>query len=184
MPTQRPRYMVTLDDETIKEIEKFQRDNNISTRSKATVTLLEIGMEKVLNEIEQEKQTDAIMSIKNKKIPIFNSIQDYLYKDVPEQVFYIPWTYCKKDLNCFGFLNNKVFKNDNSNIIVFEDIHTIRNNEVGCFRYKDELFFGRYKETDQEYILIESLWDGNTRVITDDQLEVIGVHYCKFSEKL
>ena len=36
MPTEKPRYCITVDDETLKEIDDFRFENRYNSRSKAT----------------------------------------------------------------------------------------------------------------------------------------------------
>lgn len=41
MPTEKPRYCITVDDETLKEIDDFRFENRYNSRSKATLELFE-----------------------------------------------------------------------------------------------------------------------------------------------
>lgn len=45
MPTEKPRYCITVDDETLKEIDDFRFENRYSSRSKATLELIRMGLE-------------------------------------------------------------------------------------------------------------------------------------------
>ena len=45
MPTEKPRYCITVDDETLKEIDNFRFENRYSSRSKATLELIRMGLE-------------------------------------------------------------------------------------------------------------------------------------------
>ena len=46
MPTEKPRYCITVDDETLKEIEDFRFENRYNSRSKATtLELIRMGLE-------------------------------------------------------------------------------------------------------------------------------------------
>lgn len=51
MPTKRPRYTVSVDDDMFQKIEDFRFENRFSTRSEATVELIKRG----LQSLEQEK---------------------------------------------------------------------------------------------------------------------------------
>ena len=54
MSTDRPRYTVSVDDELLQEIEDFQFANRYKTRSSATVELIRLGIQRLLQE-----QTEA-----------------------------------------------------------------------------------------------------------------------------
>ena len=56
MPTEKPRYSITVDDETLKEIDDFRFENRFSSRSKATVELIKMGLEHL--KIDKEEGTD------------------------------------------------------------------------------------------------------------------------------
>ena len=45
MPTEKPRYCITVDDETLKEIDDFRFENRYNSRSKATLELIRMGLE-------------------------------------------------------------------------------------------------------------------------------------------
>ena len=45
MPTEKPRYCITVDDETLKEIDDFRFENRYNSRSKATLELIRMGFE-------------------------------------------------------------------------------------------------------------------------------------------
>ena len=45
MPTEKPRYCITVDDETLKEIDDFRFENRYNSRSKPTLELIRIGLE-------------------------------------------------------------------------------------------------------------------------------------------
>ena len=45
MPTEKPRYCITVDDETLKEIDDFRFENRYNNRSKATLELIRMGLE-------------------------------------------------------------------------------------------------------------------------------------------
>jgi len=54
MPTEKPRYTVIVDDETLKKIDDFRFENRYPSRSAATLELIRLGM-KTLK--DQEKLT-------------------------------------------------------------------------------------------------------------------------------
>ena len=45
MPTEKPRYCITVDVETLKEIDDFRFENRYNSRSKATLELIRMGLE-------------------------------------------------------------------------------------------------------------------------------------------
>ena len=45
MPTEKPRYCITVDDETLKEIDDFRFENRYNSRSKAPLELIRMGLE-------------------------------------------------------------------------------------------------------------------------------------------
>lgn len=45
IPTEKPRYCITVDDETLKEIDDFRFENRYNSRSKATLELIRMGLE-------------------------------------------------------------------------------------------------------------------------------------------
>jgi|GEM_PF-547116 len=47
MPTNKPRFIVTVDDEMFKEIEDYRFDNRFYSRSEATVSLMKLGLEAI-----------------------------------------------------------------------------------------------------------------------------------------
>jgi len=51
MPTEKPRYTITLDKELLKEIDDFRFENRFPNRTQATLELIRIGMET----LEKEK---------------------------------------------------------------------------------------------------------------------------------
>ena len=64
MPTQKPRYCITVDEELLKRIDDFRFENRYVSRSAATLELIRIGIEAVekrQNEVngEQKKNSSA-----------------------------------------------------------------------------------------------------------------------------
>lgn len=54
MPTDKPRIMITLDDELFQKIEDIRYRNRIPSRSQATLQLLELGI-KAMEQAQREK---------------------------------------------------------------------------------------------------------------------------------
>lgn len=44
MATEKPRFCITVDDELMKEIDDFRFQNRFSSRSKATIELIRLGL--------------------------------------------------------------------------------------------------------------------------------------------
>ena len=55
MPTKKPRYMVIVDEELLKEIDDFRFENRYPSRSAATLELIRLGMKALKKEQEQKK---------------------------------------------------------------------------------------------------------------------------------
>ena len=45
MPTEKPRYSITVDDELFQKIEDFRYENRFPSRSEATLELIRLGLE-------------------------------------------------------------------------------------------------------------------------------------------
>lgn len=45
MPTEKPRYCITVDDEMLKEIDDFRFNNRYNSRSQATLELIRLGLQ-------------------------------------------------------------------------------------------------------------------------------------------
>lgn len=45
MPTDKPRYSITVDEELLKKIDDFRFENRYPTRTQATVELIRLGVE-------------------------------------------------------------------------------------------------------------------------------------------
>ena len=54
MPTEKPRFCLTVDEELLKEIEDFRFENRYPSRSAATLELIRLGLQTLKN--EQAKQ--------------------------------------------------------------------------------------------------------------------------------
>lgn len=57
MPTDKPRYSLTVDEELLKEIDDYRFGNRIATRNQATLDLIRLGLKK-LKEQQQSDQKD------------------------------------------------------------------------------------------------------------------------------
>ena len=55
MPTQNPRYCITVDEEMLKEIDDYRFENRINSRSAATIELIRMGLA-VLKERKENPQ--------------------------------------------------------------------------------------------------------------------------------
>lgn len=55
MATDKARYTISVDDETLAEIEKFRYENKIATKAGATVELIRIGINELLSELDARK---------------------------------------------------------------------------------------------------------------------------------
>jgi len=55
MPTTKPRYCITVDEEMLKEIDDFRFSNRYNSRSQATLELIRLGLEALK---EQESSND------------------------------------------------------------------------------------------------------------------------------
>lgn len=55
MPTEKPRYTVTVDDELLKKIDDFRFENRYPSRSAATLELIRLGMEALKKDQEAKK---------------------------------------------------------------------------------------------------------------------------------
>ena len=58
MPTAKPRYCITVDDEMLREIDDFRFENRYNSRSQATLELIRIGL-KALKEQNPETETES-----------------------------------------------------------------------------------------------------------------------------
>jgi Arc/MetJ-type ribon-helix-helix transcriptional regulator len=56
MPTEKPRYTVTVDEELLKRIDDFRFENRYISRSAATLDLIRIGIEELEKRQEEAKK--------------------------------------------------------------------------------------------------------------------------------
>jgi len=55
VPTEKPRYTITVDEELMKRIDDFRFDNRYTSRSAATLDLIRLGIEV----IEKQPENDS-----------------------------------------------------------------------------------------------------------------------------
>lgn len=55
MPTKKPIISIVLDEETLKQVEDFQYDNRIPSRSKALNEIIRLGIERLEKESKHEE---------------------------------------------------------------------------------------------------------------------------------
>lgn len=60
MPTEKPRYTITLDEEMLKKIDDFRFENRFPNRTQATLELIRIGMEVLEKQQEEQKKAQKI----------------------------------------------------------------------------------------------------------------------------
>ena len=56
MPTEKPRYTVIVDEQTLKEIDDFRFENRYPSRSAATLELIRLGMKALKEQQGQLKK--------------------------------------------------------------------------------------------------------------------------------
>ena len=56
MPTEKPRYTITLDEEMLKKIDDFRFENRFPNRTQATLELIRIGMEALEKQQDEQKR--------------------------------------------------------------------------------------------------------------------------------
>ena len=64
LATKKPRYMVTVDFDTFDQVENFRYSRRFPTRSKATTTLIELGLAYLKNHSEEAEEIIAQMNQK------------------------------------------------------------------------------------------------------------------------
>ena len=57
MPTKKPRYCITVDDEMLKEIDDFRFTNRYNSRSQATLELIRLGLEALKKNKQNETES-------------------------------------------------------------------------------------------------------------------------------
>ncbi len=59
MPTEKPRFCITVDDELMKQIDDYRFANRYNSRSQATLDLIRMGLEVLRAQEETKKTKDA-----------------------------------------------------------------------------------------------------------------------------
>ena len=83
MATDKPRFSVTFAEDSFAKIQKYQKENNISTQSKAVARLVELAISEIESEnVVKESSSVAETVPRNKKAPLYSSeamklAQDY-----------------------------------------------------------------------------------------------------------
>ena len=57
MPTQKPRYCITVDEDMLKEIDDFRFENRYNSRSLATVELIRLGLQALKEQAKADNTT-------------------------------------------------------------------------------------------------------------------------------
>ena len=58
MATEKPRFCITVDDDLMKEIDDFRFNNRYSSRSKATIELIRLGLAALKEENSDTSEED------------------------------------------------------------------------------------------------------------------------------
>ncbi len=80
MPTGKPRYTITLDEEMLKKIDDFRFENRFPNRTQATLELIRIGMET----LEKKKQEREKKELSYNNDFLENETIQALRKNLPE----------------------------------------------------------------------------------------------------
>lgn len=54
MPTEKPRYTITMDEELLKQVDDFRFENRYATRTQATLELIRLGLEALERQQKQQ----------------------------------------------------------------------------------------------------------------------------------
>lgn len=65
MPTEKPRYCITVDEEMLKEIDDFRFDNRYNSRSQATLELIRLGLQALKEQDTEKKEKKDIFHDRN-----------------------------------------------------------------------------------------------------------------------
>ena len=57
MPTDKPRFSLTVDEETLELIDNFRYENRYPTRSEAIIALVRVGLEKSSDGVNKSKES-------------------------------------------------------------------------------------------------------------------------------
>ena len=58
MVTEKPRFCITVDDDLMKEIDDFRFNNRYSSRSKATIELIRLGLAALKDKTDDSSKDD------------------------------------------------------------------------------------------------------------------------------
>lgn len=58
MPTTKPRYCITVDEDMLKQIDDFRFENRYASRSAATLDLIKIGIAQLQKEQEEKNKKE------------------------------------------------------------------------------------------------------------------------------
>lgn len=98
MATDKPRFSVTFTDDSFKKIREYQKDNNISTQSKAVAQLVEIAINELESEIdavEQEVERGELSLLEREHIKKYRILDAY-GKDAVNSVLDVEYRRCKE----------------------------------------------------------------------------------------
>ena len=56
MPTNKPRYCITVDDDTLSQIDQFCQENHFASRSQGTVELIRLGLQSMKEQNVPQEQ--------------------------------------------------------------------------------------------------------------------------------
>ncbi len=59
MPTEKPRYCITVDEDLLKKIDDFRFENRFVSRSAATVELIRLGMKQLEKESNDASKAEV-----------------------------------------------------------------------------------------------------------------------------
>ena len=76
MSTDRPRYTVSVDDELLKQIEDYQFEHRYKTRSSATVELIRLGIQQLMQEQPKIAQNTALSADEQQLIDDYRSLNE------------------------------------------------------------------------------------------------------------
>lgn len=162
MATDKPRFSVTFTEESFEKIQKYQKQNNITTQSKAVARLVEMA----INDIES--CNGAISSLEEKEIVLvelscqekihikkYRSLDDY-GKEAVENVLDVEYRRCKEDNKA---RNDKLFRENREQI----EAAVESTPEVVYFTIPRQLYtvgagggqYNDYQETENQLLIKE-----------------------------
>ena len=59
MPTDKPRFTITVDPELMQQIEDFRYNHRIKNQTQAVIALMELGLEEILKEVSIDKPVQS-----------------------------------------------------------------------------------------------------------------------------